>query len=138
MKDKLIKTLCIATLVLIAGVNGLHAQSNDRGEIDRPGYSPGPVTKTLIFNITTGANRVPLYRASVECDYARLSIRKRTDSTGTAPMSFSVQRGRVNSSMKATCVVVKSGYRPRFRSFDISRMDSPVMVEIQLSRERAR
>lgn len=138
MRNKLIKILSIAILVSAMGTYGLYAKSSDRREIERPGYTPPPVVKTVIFNVAKRPGHAPLFRASVECDYGRWSKRKRTDNTGTAPLSFSVKAGRHQPAKRVHCVVMKNGYRPTFKTFDVSRIESPQLVEVHLLPERSR
>jgi len=129
MKKNAIRIITVTALTAAL----IPAQSSADDDRRRPGKTPAPVVKTLIFNVSAASYKQTLYRAIVTCDFDRRSKRKMTDSTGTAPISFRVHSPPSRRSVKAECLIFKRGYRPVYQTIDLSRVYSPKMITVALT-----
>ena len=97
--------------------------------LDRAGFS-----RTLVFNVTA-PNGSPVFRATVTCENGQFRRRKRTDETGTAPISLKVVHHGAGGAM-ARCLVQKGGYEPVHKLIDLYRIDSVEMVSVGMSAKK--
>jgi hypothetical protein len=120
-------------LAIAMSAIALAAAAEARARPDLPGRAPSKVTMTAIFSVSSAHSKDSLYRAVITCDLGRQKKRKMTDRTGTAPVSFTIERSAGRAGRKAECIINRNGYLPAYKSIEFPEVPAPKLVKVEMT-----